>query len=54
VCCEAGGDAPFGITVNGVEPGNILTEALAEMGEEYLQTMTKAISSRLTGETRTQ
>ena len=41
---EAEGDAPFGITVNGVEPGNILTEALAEMGEEYLQTMTKAIS----------
>jgi len=35
--------APFGITVNGVEPGNILTEGLAELGEEYLRTMTKAI-----------
>ncbi len=35
--------APWGITVNGVEPGNILTEGLAELGEDYLQTMTRAI-----------
>lgn len=35
--------APCGITVNGVEPGNILTEGLAGLGEEYLKTMTKAI-----------
>ena len=35
--------AQYGITVNGVEPGNILTEGLAELGEEYLATMTKAI-----------
>ena len=35
--------ARFGITVNGVEPGNILTEGLAELGEDYLKTMTKAI-----------
>ena len=35
--------ARFGITVNGVEPGNILTEGLADLGEEYLSTMTKAI-----------
>ncbi|MGI4790980.1 MAG: SDR family oxidoreductase [Janthinobacterium lividum] len=35
--------APFGITVNGVEPGNILTEGLAELGEDYLATMTRAI-----------
>jgi 3-oxoacyl-[acyl-carrier protein] reductase len=35
--------APHGITVNAVEPGNILTEGLAELGEDYLTTMTKAI-----------
>lgn len=35
--------APFGITVNGVEPGNILTEGLADLGEDYLKAMTKAI-----------
>lgn len=35
--------APYKITVNGVEPGNILTEGLADLGEDYLQTMTKAI-----------
>ncbi len=35
--------ARCGITVNGIEPGNILTEGLAGLGEEYLQTMTRAI-----------
>jgi 3-oxoacyl-[acyl-carrier protein] reductase len=35
--------ARYGITVNGVEPGNILTEGLAGLGEEYLVTMTRAI-----------
>ena len=35
--------AKFGITVNGVEPGNVLTEGLVDLGEEYLQTMTRAI-----------
>ncbi|BDI28652.1 3-oxoacyl-(ACP) reductase [Capsulimonas corticalis] len=35
--------AKFGITVNGVEPGNILTEGLAQLGEEYLSKMTRAI-----------
>ena len=35
--------APFGITVNGIEPGNILTEGLAALGEPYLQAMTRAI-----------
>ncbi len=35
--------ARFGITVNGIEPGNILTEGLAGLGDEYLQTMTRAI-----------
>lgn len=28
--------APFGITVNAVLPGNVATEGLTEMGEEYL------------------
>ncbi len=31
------------ITVNAVEPGNILTEGLAGLGQDYLDTMTKAI-----------
>ncbi len=31
------------ITVNGIEPGNILTEGLAGLGKEYLATMTQAI-----------
>lgn len=35
--------APWHITVNGVEPGNVLTEGLAELGEEYLTRMTKSI-----------
>lgn len=35
--------APWGITVNGAEPGNILTEGLAGLGEDYLKTMTRAI-----------
>src|SRR5690348_16537673 len=35
--------APRGITVNAVLPGNIVTEGLAEMGEEYAAGMTAAI-----------
>jgi 3-oxoacyl-[acyl-carrier protein] reductase len=35
--------AAHGITVNGVEPGNILTEGLEALGADYLATMTKAI-----------
>jgi 3-oxoacyl-[acyl-carrier protein] reductase len=35
--------APHGITVNAVLPGNVLTEGLAEMGEDYLAGMTRAI-----------
>lgn len=36
--------APFGITVNGVEPGNILTEGLrAERSAEYIQAMADAV-----------
>jgi 3-oxoacyl-[acyl-carrier protein] reductase len=29
--------AKYGITVNAVMPGNIVTEGLIEMGEEYQQ-----------------
>lgn len=42
--------APFQITVNGIEPGNILTEGLAGLGEEYLATMTRAIPLGKLGE----
>src|SRR5690348_4865153 len=35
--------APRGITVNAVLPGNIVTEGLAEMGEDYAAGMTAAI-----------
>ena len=35
--------APRGITVNAVLPGNILTEGLADMGEEYLAGMAASI-----------
>lgn len=35
--------ARFGITVNAVQPGNILTEGLIEAGEEYMEQMKSAI-----------
>ena len=36
--------APFGITVNGVEPGNILTEGMqAHRTPEYIRTMEEAV-----------
>ncbi|TIC88873.1 3-oxoacyl-ACP reductase FabG [Nocardioides sp. GY 10113] len=35
--------APSGITVNAVLPGNVLTEGLADLGEEYLATMSASI-----------
>ena len=36
--------APHGITVNGIEPGNIATEAVrSERGEEYLRSMEAAV-----------
>ncbi|MBJ7472783.1 MAG: 3-oxoacyl-ACP reductase FabG, partial [Solirubrobacteraceae bacterium] len=35
--------APRGITVNAVLPGNILTEGLADMGEDYLAGMAASI-----------
>jgi len=41
--------APFGITVNAVLPGNIMTEGLAGMGEEYIRGMEAAVPMRRLG-----
>ncbi|MEZ0356762.1 3-oxoacyl-ACP reductase FabG [Mycobacterium sp. ENV421] len=41
--------APHGITVNAVLPGNIFTEGLADMGEDYIAGMTKAIPAGALG-----
>jgi 3-oxoacyl-[acyl-carrier protein] reductase len=35
--------APLGITVNAVLPGNIATEGLEELGEEYVRDIERAI-----------
>jgi 3-oxoacyl-[acyl-carrier protein] reductase len=44
--------APHGITVNAVLPGNVRTEGLAGLGEEYLRTMTSAIPLGRLGDPR--
>ena len=41
--------APHGITVNAVLPGNILTEGLVSLGEEYMRTMAASIPMRRLG-----
>jgi len=41
--------APHGITVNAMLPGNIFTEGLADMGEEYIAGMTRAIPAGALG-----
>jgi len=41
--------APKGITINAVLPGNIVTEGLASMGEDYAAGMTAAIPMRRLG-----
>jgi 3-oxoacyl-[acyl-carrier protein] reductase len=41
--------APSGITVNAVLPGNVLTEGLADLGEDYIRQMTAAIPLRRLG-----
>jgi 3-oxoacyl-[acyl-carrier protein] reductase len=41
--------APFGITVNAVLPGNIATEGLAGLGEEYIRTMEASVPMRRLG-----
>ena len=42
--------APFGITINSVMPGNILTEGLKDLGEDYLAKMSAAIPMGRLGE----
>jgi 3-oxoacyl-[acyl-carrier protein] reductase len=41
--------APHGITVNAVMPGNIVTEGLVGLGEDYLRTMAASIPLRRLG-----
>jgi 3-oxoacyl-[acyl-carrier protein] reductase len=41
--------APWNITVNAVMPGNIMTEGLEGLGEEYLAAMTASIPQRRLG-----
>jgi 3-oxoacyl-[acyl-carrier protein] reductase len=41
--------APFGITVNAVLPGNIATEGLAGLGEEYVRSMAASVPMRRLG-----
>lgn len=42
--------APFGITVNAVLPGNIATEGLADLGEDYRASMAASIPQKRLGE----
>ena len=35
--------AKHGITINAILPGNIMTEGLGDLGEEYLRTMAASI-----------
>lgn len=41
--------AKYGITMNAVLPGNIMTEGLADLGEEYLEKMTSSIPLKRLG-----
>lgn len=41
--------ANFGITINAVMPGNIVTEGLADLGEDYLKTMAASIPLKRLG-----
>ena len=41
--------APFGITINAVQPGNIMTEGLEGLGADYLAKMTASIPQRRLG-----
>jgi 3-oxoacyl-[acyl-carrier protein] reductase len=42
--------APMGITVNAVLPGNVATEGLADLGEEYRTAMEMSIPQRRLGD----
>ena len=41
--------APKGITVNAVVPGNVVTEGLEELGQEYMDSMTRMIPVKRLG-----
>jgi 3-oxoacyl-[acyl-carrier protein] reductase len=41
--------APHGITVNAILPGNIATEALADLGEDYIRSMEASVPMRRLG-----
>jgi 3-oxoacyl-[acyl-carrier protein] reductase len=41
--------APHGITVNAILPGNIATEALADLGEDYIRGMEASVPMRRLG-----
>ena len=41
--------APFGITINAVMPGNVMTEGLDGLGQDYLDRMTASIPMRRLG-----
>ena len=41
--------APQGITVNAVLPGNVITEGLSDLGEDYIASMTASIPLRRLG-----
>ena len=41
--------APRGITINAVLPGNIFTEGLADLGQDYMDQMTASIPQRRLG-----
>ncbi len=41
--------APYGITINAILPGNVLTEGVQALGEDYIQTMSAAIPLKRLG-----
>ncbi|MBO0849394.1 MAG: 3-oxoacyl-ACP reductase FabG [Pseudonocardia sp.] len=41
--------APMGITVNAVLPGNVVTEGLRELGEDYIRQMSSSIPQKRLG-----
>lgn len=41
--------APLGITINAVQPGNVMSEGLAGLSDEYLQTMAASIPMKRLG-----
>ena len=41
--------APHGITINAVMPGNIMTEGMAEAGEDYIRRMAETVPMKQLG-----